>query len=150
MSFLFGCPVCRYLSLVHPDSGRVQYLVNQRLSAGVMQRSIYLKSWNSELGMTSRLSFIGYRCVPAAARCWYATAVSLTWIDTWRHLVDETNICRTNTQRWGTFMSVMDDRDIKVIIQESYVLLAIFADLLYIVIIKMCTQTKTTKEKKSY
>ncbi len=46
-------------------------------------------------------------------------------------------------------MSVMDDWDMKAVIQESYVLLTLFAELPYIVIIKMCAQTKTIKEKRS-
>ncbi len=37
----------------------------------------------------------------------------------------------------------------KAIMQESYVFLTLFAELLYIAIIKMCTQTKTIKEKRS-
>ncbi len=37
----------------------------------------------------------------------------------------------------------------KAIIQESFVLLTLFAELLYIVIINMCTQTKTNEEKNS-
>ncbi len=42
-------------------------------------------------------------------------------------------------------MNVMDDWDMKAILQESYVLLTLFAEPLYIAIIKMCTQTKTNK-----
>ncbi len=44
-------------------------------------------------------------------------------------------------------MNVMDDWDREAIIQESYILLTSFAELLYIVIIKMCTQTKTIKKR---
>ncbi len=46
-------------------------------------------------------------------------------------------------------MSVMDDWDVRAVIQKSYVLLTLFAELLYTVIIKMCTQTKTIEENRS-
>ncbi len=62
--------------------------------------------------------------------------MSQTWTDRWRHgnMVDEMNICCPNTQRRGTFMSVMDDRHMRAIIQESYVSLTLFAELLCIAI----------------
>ncbi len=96
--------------------------------------------------------YYGYRCVPAVVLCLYASCRepnSDRQMATWWHLVDEMNICHPNTQWWVTFIIAINDWDTKAIIQESYILLTLFAELLYIEMIKMCKHTKTIKEKGS-
>ncbi len=60
--------------------------------------------------MTSCLSFITVIVAFLLPLCAsMQAAVSQTWKDKSNRLVDEMNICCPNTQRWVTFMSVMDD-----------------------------------------
>ncbi len=108
----------------------------------------------SDFGARNDVPFVihyGYCCAPAAALCLYTNCLEPNLdrqMATCQHLVDEINIYRPNSQRWVIFMSVMDDWDMKATIKESYILLTLFAELLYIAIIKMCTQIKTIKEKR--